>query len=276
MTNDEYDDDENADSLFIIHTSLFTMIDSHCHLDLKQYDADRSDVIDRAKQVGVNTIINPGADCLGFERPVKIAEQFENVYTAIGVHPEGIKEITEEFWSRFSELLQHPKVVAVGEVGMEKNERLPSLEEQIPVMLRFIDLAVANNKSIIFHIRYVHKEFQQIIRENNLKFRAVIHSFTGTLEEAEFYLAQGYYLGIAGMVTFPKADDLRVVVKNLPLDRILIETDAPFLAPQVVRGQRNEPAYVVEIAKKIAEIKGISLGEVERITDENARKFFGI
>lgn len=252
------------------------MIDSHCHLDVEQFNADRSNVLERAKLVGVNTIINPGADCLGFEKPVKIAEQFENVYAAIGVHPEGIKDITEEFWPRFAELLKHPKVVAVGEIGLEKNDRLPSLEEQIPVMLRFITLAVAHNKPIIFHIRYVHKEFQQIIRENNLKLNAVIHSFTGTLEEAEFYLAQEYYLGIAGMVTFPKAEDLSAVVKDLPLDRILIETDAPFLAPQVVRGQRNEPAYVVEIAKKIAEVKGISVEEVARVTEENTKKLFRI
>lgn len=252
------------------------MIDSHCHLDLEQYNGDRAEVVDRAKQVGVNTIINPGADCGGFEKPVKIAEQFESVYAAIGVHPEGIVEINEEFWSSFTALLKHPKVVAIGEVGLEKNERLPSLEEQIPIMLRFVELAVANNKPIIFHIRYVHKEFQQIIRENSLKFNAVIHSFTGTLEEAEFYLAQGYYLGIAGMVTFPKADDLRAVVRELPLERLLVETDAPFLAPQVVRGQRNEPAHVVEIAKMIAEIKGISVEEVGRITEENTRKLFRI
>jgi TatD DNase family protein len=252
------------------------LIDAHCHLDLEQYDADRPEVIDRAKQADVNTIINPGADCLGFEKPVKIAEQFENVYAAIGVHPEGINEITEGFWLRFSELLQHPKVVAIGEVGLEKNDWLPSLEEQIPIMLRFIDLALVNNKPIIFHVRYVHKEFQQIIREKNLKFNAVIHSFTGTLEESEFYLAQGYYLGIAGMVTFPKADELRAVVKELPLERLLIETDAPFLAPQVVRGKRNEPAHVVEIAKKIAEIKGISMEEVFQTTEANTRKLFGI
>ncbi|MDO8511998.1 MAG: TatD family hydrolase [bacterium] len=252
------------------------MIDSHCHLDVEQFNADRSEVIGRAKQAGVNTIINPGADCFGFEKPVKIAEQFENVYASIGVHPEGIKNITEAFWLRFAELLKHPKVVAVGEIGLEKNERLPSLEEQIPAMLRFITLAVAHNKPIIFHVRYVHKEFQQIIRENNFKLNAVIHSFTGTPGEAKFYLDQGYYLGIAGMVTFPKADEIRAVVKDLPLERLLIETDAPFLAPQVVRGQRNEPAYVVEIAKKIAEIKGISVEEVAQVTEANTRKLFGI
>lgn len=252
------------------------MIDSHCHLDLEQYDADRAEVVARAKSAGVNPLINPGADGINCERPIKMAEQFEQVYAAIGVHPEGIKEITEEFWPRFAELLKHPKVVAVGEIGLERNDRLVSLEEQIPIMLRFIDLAVANNKPIIFHVRYVHQEFQQIILKNKLKLNAVIHSFTGTREDAEFYLSQGYYLGIAGMVTFPKADDLRLVVKDLPLERLLIETDAPFLAPQVVRGKRNEPANVVEIAKKIAEVKGVSLQEVAETTEANTRKLFGI
>jgi TatD DNase family protein len=252
------------------------MIDSHCHLDLEQYDADRLAVIERARQAGVTAIINPGADCVGFEKPVKIAEQFENVYAALGVHPEGIKDITEDFWLRFSELLKHPKVVAIGEVGLERNDRLASLETQIPFLRRFISCANEAKKPLILHIRYVHKEFQELVNGLNIQTGVVMHSFTGTADDAKFYLEKGFYLGIAGMVTFPKADDLRAVVKSLPLDRLLIETDAPFLAPQIVRGQRNEPAYVIEVTKKIAEIKGVSVEEVEKITEENTRKLFGI
>lgn len=250
------------------------MIDSHCHLDLDKYDEDRSSVIDRANQAGISAIINPGADCIGFERPVKIAEQFDNVFAALGVHPEGIKDIDDFFWDKFSSLLNHSKVKAIGEVGLEKNERLPSLEEQISVLQKFITLAEHNKKPIIFHVRYVHQEFQELLNAWKPKIDAVMHSFTGNLNDADFYLSKGFYLGIAGMVTFPKADDLRAVVKEIPIDRVLIETDSPFLAPQVVRGQRNEPAHVVEIAKKIAEIKGVSFEEVDKITEQNARKLF--
>jgi len=252
------------------------MIDSHCHLDLEQYDLDRVKVVERAVLAGVNTIINPGADCIDFEKPVKIAEQFENVYAAIGVHPEGIKDITEDFWIRFSELLKHPKVVAIGEVGLEKSDYLPSLKEQTMVLRRFIETANKQNKPLIFHVRDTHEEFQKLLISMSEKVTGVMHCFTGTLEEAKFYLEHGLYISIAGMLTFPKSDELCAIVKELPLESILIETDAPFLAPQIVRGQRNEPAYVVEIAKKIAEIKGISFEEVAQTTEESAKKLFTI
>lgn len=252
------------------------MIDSHCHLDLEQFNEDRSVVLERAKNAGVNTIINPGAGLKDFEGPVKIANEFSNVYTAVGVHPHEILEISDDFWGRFDKVLLSPKVVAIGEVGLEISDGLPPIEKQLEILKQFVDTANEKNKPLIFHIRDAHKEFQEFVEKYQGKIKGVMHCFTGTISDAELYLSRDLYISIAGMITFPNSNALREVVKNIPLDRLLLETDAPFLAPQNWRGQRNEPAYIVETARKIAEIKEVSFEEIERITEENTRKLFRI
>ena len=252
------------------------MIDSHCHLDLEQFNEDRLAVLERAKNVGVNTIINPGAGLIDLEVPIKIANEFSNVYVAVGVHPHEILEIDDDFWSRFDKVFSSPKVVAIGEVGLEISDGLPPIEKQLEILKQFFDVANEKSKPLIFHIRDAHKEFQEFIRNYQGEIKGVMHCFTGAGDDAEFYLAKGLYISIAGMITFPNSNDLREVVKNIPLDRLLLETDAPFLAPQNWRGQRNEPAYIVETARKIAEIKEVSFEEIERITEENTRKLFRI
>lgn len=252
------------------------MIDSHCHLDLEQFNEDRSVILERAKKAGVHTIINPGAGLVDFEAPIKIANEFSNVYAAVGVHPHEILEINNDFWSRFDKVFSSPKVVAIGEVGLEISDGLPPIKKQLEVLKQFVDLSNKKNKPLIFHIRDAHQEFQEFIKNYQEKIKGVMHCFTGTISDAEFYLSYGLYISIAGMVTFPNSDVLREVVKNIPLERLLVETDAPFLAPQNWRGERNEPAYVVETARKIAEIKGVSLEEVERVTEKNTKNIFGI
>jgi len=252
------------------------MIDSHCHLDLEQFNADRDAVLERVKEVGVNTIINPGAELVHFEAPVKIAEKFENVYAAVGVHPHEIASIESSFLRLFEKALDAPKVVAVGEVGLEISEGLPPIEKQLEVLTKFVDIALKKNKPVIFHIRDAHKEFQEFLSNYQGKITGVMHCFAGTVSDMEFYLSRDLYISIAGVVTFPKADLLREVVKKVPLERLLVETDAPFLAPQSVRGKRNEPAYVAEIARKIAEVKNTPFEEIDKITEENTRKLFRI
>jgi len=252
------------------------MIDSHCHLDLGQFNVDRLAVLERAKNAGVNTIINPGAGLADLEAPVKIANEFNNVYAAIGVHPHEILDIDNIFWERICKLLLESKVVAIGEVGLEISEGLPSIEKQLEILRKFVDLSVEKNKPLIFHIRDAHKEFQDFIENYQEKIKGVMHCFTGTVSDSEFYLSHGLYISIAGMITFPNSGSLREVVKNIPLERLLVETDAPFLAPQEWRGKRNEPSYVVEVAKIIAEIKELSLEEVEKVTEKNTKDVFGL
>jgi TatD DNase family protein len=252
------------------------MIDSHCHLDLEQFNEDRSAVLERAENVGVNTIINPGAGFADLEAPIKVANEFSNVYAAVGVHPQEILEIDNDFWIRFEKALSAPKVIAIGEVGLEISDNLPPVEKQLEILKKFVSVASEKNKPLIFHVRYAHKEFQEFIKNYQGKIKGVMHCFSGTIADVEFYLSCGLYISIAGMITFPKSDALQEVVKNIPLESLLVETDAPLLAPQNWRGKRNEPAYVVEIARKIAEIKGVSLEEVDSATEANTRTLFEI
>jgi TatD DNase family protein len=252
------------------------MIDSHCHLDLEQFKEDRLAVLERAKNAGVNTIINPGAGLADLEAPIKIANEFSGVYAAVGVHPQEILEIDNDFWIRFEKAVSSQKVVAIGEVGLEISDNLPPIEKQQEILKKFVDVASEKNKPLIFHIRDAHKEFQEFIKNYQGKIKGVMHCFTGAVADVEFYLSCGLYISIAGMITFPNSGALLEVVKNIPLNRLLVETDAPFLAPQSWRGQRNEPAYVVGTARKIAEIKGVSLGEIEKAAEENAQKLFRI
>lgn len=248
------------------------MIDSHAHLDSEKYNFDRSQIIKRAQEAGIVAIINPGADFDTLDGPVKLAEKFEGVFAAVGVHPYESAIVGQETFQKAAKILESPKVVAVGEVGLENSHGMPEMQIQINALQGFMEVAKAANKPLIFHVRDAHAEFQNFIQ--NQEVSGVMHCFVGSLADAEYYVKKGLYLGITAIVTFPNAQELQDVVKKIPLSSLLVETDAPFLAPQVHRGERNEPIYVLEVAKKIAELKGVSLEEVEKITTENAKKLF--
>lgn len=252
------------------------MIDSHCHLDDIKFVGDLAEVLACAKAAGVNAIINPGAAAETLAAPFQIALNHADVYAAVGAHPLEIAGLDDNYFQRLAELLKQPKIVAVGEVGLENAAASMDIAKQLIALKSFVDLAVAAGKPVIFHIRDTQREFQDFLQSYKIEFPGVLHCFSGTTEDADFYLRRGFYISVAGIVTFPKADALRAVVKEIPLEKILLETDSPYLAPQTVRGQRNEPSCVVEIAKKVAEIKGISVEEVDRVTEVNTRKLFGI
>lgn len=252
------------------------MTDTHCHLSFSQYDADREAVLNRAGIVGVTRIVNPGTDLAQSRAAVELAGKYENVYAGVGVHPQDIAELTPDGFEAIAELAHHPRVVAIGEVGFEASSRAASLALQEEWLERFLDLALEVEKPVIFHVRNAHAEFRRFLEGRGAGIRGVVHCFSGTSEGARFYVNRGLLLGITGIVTFPNAGMLRMVVEDTPLDYLLLETDAPFLAPQSRRGKRNEPAYVREIAEKAAELKGVSAAEVERVTDENATRLFGL
>lgn len=263
------------------------MTDTHCHLSFSQYDDDptspfglrgagREAVIARATAAGIRHIVNPGTDLAQSRAAVELARRLSNVVRAgVGAHPQDLAGLTDDAFVELEQLAREPEVVAIGEVGFEISYRSPAIEDQERWLLRFVELARQVDKPLIFHVREAHPAFRRFLEWSGTGLRGVVHCFSGTLDDAQWYTARGLFLGITGIVTFPNAAPLCRVVEETPLARLVLETDAPFLAPQSCRGMRNEPAYVLEVAEKVASLKGLSVTEVERATDANAARLFG-
>ncbi len=255
------------------------LIDTHAHLNLEAFKGDAEEVIKRALQNGVQ-MINAGVDFETSKKAVELAEKFPGVYAAVGFHPNDSKE--EFDYPVFKELALNSKVVAIGETGLdyyriEKGD-LSVKNRQKEIFKKQIELALELKKPLIIHCREAHGDLLEIIKSYflNLKsgFNGVLHSFSGNLEQAEKYREMGFKIAFNGIITFSR--DYDEVILKTPIEDILIETDCPFLTPIPYRGKRNEPLYVIEVAKRIAEIKGLSLEETGEQTTKNARELFGI
>ncbi|HEY1685473.1 MAG TPA: TatD family hydrolase [Tepidisphaeraceae bacterium] len=252
------------------------MTDSHCHLTDERLGDQLEAVIARANEVGVTRLVTIGTDLEDSARCIEICRSYPNVRCAVGLHPGSISE--HEFSiSKLAELSQQPDVVAIGEIGLDYFwcKEPAQQEAQKKVFIEQLELATAMAMPVVIHCREavsdclaIMKDFPQVL--------AVYHCFTGTPEEARSILNAGYWLGFTGAVTFKKNDQLREVAKFTPADRLLVETDAPYLTPEPMRKQKtNEPAMVVHVARVVAEMRGISIEKLEAITDTNAQKFFG-
>lgn len=252
------------------------MIDTHAHLTFSQFDTDRAAVLQRARDAGITAMINPGTDLAQSRAAVALAARERGVFAAVGAHPQDAASVTEEHLAACEALLAEPTVVAVGEVGLERTDRALDLAVQRRVLSWFVDRAHACGKPVVFHVRNAHADLRGFLDDCPIRPRGVVHCFSGTRADARDYLDRGLFLSVTGIVTFPNAEGLRDVVRDVPLNRLLLETDAPFLAPQSHRGERNEPAFVREVAEKIAEVKDVPLDAVEEVTDDNARRLFGL
>lgn len=252
------------------------IIDTHTHTNFDAFKDDYREVIDRA--LGENVwLINVGSDLATSKRAVEIAGEYkEGVYAAIGLHPtDAEKEIFDE--KALSGLAQNEKVVAIGECGLDFFRTKDEFEKQKQkeLFIKHIELSQKVGKPLIIHCRDAHDDLFKILEPRTYNLESapgVMHFFTGTLEQAKKYIDLGFYISFSGVITFAKEYD--ILVKELPMDRILIETDAPYVSPAPMRGKRNEPSYVKYVAQKIADLKGISAGEVERQTTENAGRLF--
>lgn len=265
------------------------IIDSHCHLQMAQYDKDREEVIARAAGRGVSMIC-VGTDLETSKQAMDLAQKHEEMWATVGLHPNDADELRVKNYelNDFEKLINEPTVVAIGEIGLDyyRTHEPEKQKKQKEVFEKFIELAIKYDKPIVLHSRdagkgsmgRVHADMMEILNSyfviHNSNLRGVAHSFTGTVDEARKYLDLGFYLGFNGIITFARQYD--EIVHEVPLDRILLETDAPFLTPESYRGKRNEPAYVVEVAKKIAELKNESLEKVVEQTTNNCRKLFGL
>jgi TatD DNase family protein len=255
------------------------LIDSHAHIQGKEYAGERDAVIARARAAGVEKIIAVGGagDMSSNTEAVALADAFPNIYATVGMHPHDAKDVVAEDLAKLKELAAHPKVVAVGETGLDYYYSHSPHDVQSRVFGQFIQMALETDLPIVVHERDAAQEAAELLRsEGSGKLRGVIHCFTGNYEAACAYLDLGFYLSFTGIITFKNAGPLREVVRKVPLERMLVETDSPFLTPVPHRGKRNEPAYVRFVAETIAEIKGVVLEEVAETTTRNVQDLFKI
>jgi TatD DNase family protein len=245
------------------------LVDSHCHLDDKQFAEDRAAVIERAQAAGVERLmaIGTGDGPPDIEAAVRLADRYPFVFATVGVHPNDATKATDETFDRLRDLLSHPKVLALGEIGLDYHYDQPP-DTQRAVFLRQLDMAQTAGKPIVIHTREAWTDTIQILR-GHYKGDGVFHCFTSGPTEAREALDLGFHLSFGGVLTFPKAEQTREAAKMVPLDRLLVETDAPYLAPVPHRGKRNEPAYVADTARKLAEIRGIAPDELAAATTRN-------
>jgi TatD DNase family protein len=253
------------------------LIDTHAHLSKKEYSFDLDAVIKKAAAAGVEKIISCGFDVQSSLGSLEIAEKYPNVFAALGVHPHDAEKITAEELVRIMVEVSDPRVKAIGEIGLDHYRSLSSPESQKTLFRAFLKMAVEAGKPVIIHSREAGDDVLEILADFQEIKKIVFHCFPADPALADKVLARGYFISFTGTITFKNASaELRKIVETVPLDRVMLETDCPYLAPQEQRGQRNEPAFIVSIARKMAEIRKMSYEEICRITSENAGKFFDI
>lgn len=254
-----------------------SFIDTHTHLTFHQFDEDREDVIRRAWDAGLSSVIAVGAGegIAGNEAAIALAKRNDRIFATVGIHPHDAKDATEEWYSKLAGLATNERVVAIGELGLDYYHKHSPVDAQKDCFKKLLELADRVEKPVVIHDRDAHDDVWSVMKEAGLpKKGGVFHCFSGDVGFADRIVAEGFYISIPGVITFKNSRVMQEVVSETPLERLLIETDCPYLSPEPYRGKRNEPAYVVEVARKIAEIKGLSLEDVARVTTLNAKRLF--
>lgn len=256
-----------------------SLIDTHCHLDLDRFDDDRAAAVERAKQAGLRQIVVPAIDLQNIQAVLDLSEKYPGVVVAVGIHPNSTAGWQPAWLDFIREAAQHPNVVAIGEIGLDYYWDQTPPQTQKEALLSQLDLAVELDLPVILHNRDATTDLLQVLAQSRVSSRersGVFHSFSADWAAADEAISMGFYIGITGPVTFKKADELREVARCTPLERLLVETDAPFLAPHPHRGRRNEPAFVQYVAEKIAELREIAPSELAEATTANAERLFGL
>ncbi|MDP2906066.1 MAG: TatD family hydrolase [Candidatus Omnitrophota bacterium] len=251
------------------------LIDTHCHLDFPEFDLDRDDVVARAAKVQVGCIINVGSSLEGSRKSVELSRQYPGVYAVVGIHPHEADEFKQEDAAEIKKLAQQEKVVAIGEIGLDYFKNFSKSENQRPLFVSLVNTAQELGLPLVIHSREASIDTINILKEA-MPVRAVVHCFSGDADFLKNCLDLGFYVSFTCNVTYPKAQGLRDLMKTVPLDRIMLETDAPYLSPQELRGKRNEPANVAILAREAAGIMGLNIDKLAEATTANAKKFFGI
>ena len=253
------------------------LVDSHCHIQGPEFAQDLESVIERAREAGVHRMVVVGGagDLSSNSAAVELAERNPGLFATVGMHPHDAKDVSEADLEKLRELARSKKVVAIGETGLDFYYDHSPREIQSRVFRRFIELARETDLPLVVHDRDAHKEIADLLgSEGGGKLRGVIHCFTGDWEAAKNFLDLGFFLSFSGIITFKNAGSLREVLKQVPLDRLLVETDSPYLAPVPHRGKRNEPAFVRHVAGTVASVRKETLNRIAETTTQNARRLF--
>lgn len=256
------------------------LIDSHAHLDAKAFDPDRHQVIERAWEAGLGAVITVGVgeSLSEIEGAVALADGAERVFATVGIHPHDAQGIRPDWYGRIEVLARHPKVVGIGETGLDYHYMHSPKETQRDAFTRFLRMGRETGLPVVIHTREADEDTVSILSEARQEgggpLCGVVHCFSGDTSLARQVLDLGLHLSFTGVITFPKAEPLRQVLKKIPIERIFLETDCPYLTPVPFRGKRNEPAHVVHVAQTVAEVLGRPIDEVARITTENAARLF--
>jgi TatD DNase family protein len=256
------------------------LIDSHAHVDVSDFDADRDAMLERAQEAGITTLLaignGPEIEKLGASVPY--AERYDWIYAAIGLHPHEARHATEEHYAELDRLGKHPRVIAWGEIGLDYHYDHSPRDIQADVFRRQLAQAKSARRPIVIHCREAWPDCLKILEQDwrSSGLGGIFHCFAGTLQEARQGIEMGFLISFAGNITYPKAQSLRDVAKEVPLESLLVETDSPFLAPVPNRGRRNEPAYVAEVARTIGNVRDLPPNQIAEMTSANFRRFFGI
>lgn len=249
------------------------LIDSHCHIDNERFNEDRDEVLKRIEE-NLEFAVNIGYDLASSKESVRLANKYDFIYAVVGIHPTDITGYDEKLEGELEALARDERVLAIGEIGLDYHWMTEPKEKQKEIFRRLMELAKKVGKPVVIHTRDATSETLDILKEYP-DVRGIVHCYPGSYESAR-EIMNNYYFGIGGVLTFKNSKKLKEAVEAIPLDRLIVETDCPYLTPEPYRGKRNEPIYVEYVAKKIAEIKGVSYEEVVRITNENTKKAYGM
>ena len=251
------------------------LIDTHCHLDFPQFDQDREEVIRRAQECGIKLIVNIGSSLKSSLASVELAHKYDFIYATVGIHPHEADLFEKKQEDVLRKLAKKDKVVAIGEIGLDYFKNYSKAENQRLLFPTLVRMAKDFGLPLVIHSREAHVDTLAILKEA-MPLRAVVHCFSGGEDFMQKCLALGFFISFTCNITYKKAENLRRLIKEMPLERLLLETDAPYLAPEGFRGRRNEPAHVKTLAEAIAKIRHIEVEEVERATTDNAKLFFSL
>lgn len=252
------------------------IFDTHAHLDDRAFDADREELLSQLPSNGVGLLMNPGCSLASSLAAVELAKKYDYVYAAVGSHPDAADEVSEQVLSQYRELVKkNPKVRAIGEIGLDYHYEDIPREIQQRAFRAQMALAAELNLPVIVHEREAHEDGMKIVREYP-GVTGVFHCFSGSLEMAQWLIARGWYIGFGGVLTFKNAKKALQVAANIPLERIVLETDCPYMAPEPFRGRRNDPGKLCRVAEKLAQLRGKTAEEIQAVTLENGRSLYRI
>lgn len=257
-----------------------TLIDTHVHLNFSQFHPDLEETIDRAKGHNLRALVNVGTDLTTSQESINLATRFNHIYATVGLHPHDA-DTWEDQIDGLKQLARHPRVVAIGEIGLDYFRDLSSRDQQLSAFRAQLDLALSLQKPVVIHCRDAYTEVLAVLEQEYIpklagRIPGIIHSYASGPAHVQKFLKLGFYIGINNMVTYPTNISLQEAVKIVPLDKLVLETDCPFLPPWHLRGKRCEPSYVVDVARKIAEIKDVAVRDVEETSTSNACQVFNI